>query len=86
MKKGRETKFKELVSETRTLIFYESPYRVVKTLEQMLQFFGDRKASVSRELTKKFEETARGNLSELILHFKKKEPKGEFVIVVEGNQ
>ena len=86
VKKGRETKFKELVSETRTLIFYESPYRVVKTLEQMLQFFGDRKASVSRELSKKFEETARGNLSELILRFKKKEPKGEFVIVVEGNQ
>ncbi len=86
VKKGRETKFKELKDESRTLIFYESPYRVVKTLEQMLQFFGDRKASVSRELSKKFEETARGNLSALILHFKKKEPKGEFVIVVEGNQ
>ncbi len=84
VKKGRETKFKELLSETRTMIFYESPHRVVKTLEQMLIHFGDRKVSVSRELSKKFEETVRGTVSELIPHFQKKEPKGEFVIVVEG--
>ena len=84
VKKGRETKFKELSTEKRTLIFYESPFRVLKTLEQMLQFFGDRNASVSREISKKFEETKRGTISELIAAFKSKEPKGEFVIVVSG--
>lgn len=85
VKKGRETKFKELQSETRTLIFYESPFRILKTLEQMQKFFGERKASVSREISKKFEETVRGTFAHLIEHFKLKEPKGEFVIIVEGN-
>ncbi len=84
LKKGRETKIKQLSEEARTFILYESPYRVVKCLEQLLKFCGDRKASVSRELSKKFEETKRGSVSELILHFKNKAPKGEFVIVCEG--
>lgn len=81
-KKGRETKLKSLVSEKRTIILYEAPQRVAKTLEQLLAHLGDRQASVSRELSKKFEETVRGKLSALILHFSQKEPKGEFVIVV----
>lgn len=84
-KKGRQTKFKELAAEERTMIFYESPFRIVKTLEQMAEYWGaDRKASVSREISKKFEETVRGTLSELIVHFTENPPKGEFVMVVEG--
>lgn len=84
-KKGRLTKLKSLSQESKTMIFYESPYRVLKTLEQLAQYLGsERKASVSRELSKKFEETVRGNLEHLISHFKVKEPKGEFVIIVEG--
>ena len=84
-KKGRQTKFKELAVEERTMIFYESPFRIVKTLEQMAEYWGaERKASVSREISKKFEETVRGTLSELIVHFKENPPKGEFVMVVEG--
>ncbi|MBK6732439.1 MAG: 16S rRNA (cytidine(1402)-2'-O)-methyltransferase [Bacteroidetes bacterium] len=84
IKKGRETKLKEIATEKRTIILYESPYRIVKTLQQLLEFTGDRKISVSRELSKKFEETVRGNISEVILHFTIKAPKGEFVIVLEG--
>lgn len=84
-KKGRVKKLHALKEETRTLIFYESPYRILKTLEQIKEIFGsDRKASVSRELTKLYEETIRGSLSELINHFKQKEAKGEIVLVVEG--
>jgi len=84
-KKGRQTKFKELAVEERTMIFYESPFRIVKTLEQMAEYWGaDRKASVSREISKKFEETVRGTLTELIVHFTENPPKGEFVMVVEG--
>jgi len=84
-KKGRATLLKQLSDETRTMIFYESPYRVVKTLTQFSEHFGkQRKASVSRELTKKFEETVNGTLEELIAHFSAKEPKGEFVMVVSG--
>ena len=67
------------------MIFYESPYRVVKTLTQFAEFFGaDREVSVSRELTKKFEQTVRGTIAEVIEHFKNNEPKGEFVIVLAG--
>jgi len=84
VKKGRETKLKSLIAEPRTMIIYESPYRLVKSLEQLMQFLGDRKASVSRELSKKFEETVRGNISDILNHFKNKTPKGEFVIVVAG--
>lgn len=84
-KKGRQTKFKELAVEERTMIFYESPFRIIKTLEQMAEYWGaERKASVSREISKKFEETVRGTLTELIVHFTENPPKGEFVMVVEG--
>jgi 16S rRNA (cytidine1402-2'-O)-methyltransferase len=84
-KKGRQTKIKSLVNEHRTMIFYESPHRLVKALEQFAEYFGaERKASVSRELTKMFEENKRGTLRELIDYFKSKTVKGEIVIVVEG--
>lgn len=84
-KKGRQTRLKELSEESRTMVFYESPYRVVKTLTQLSEFLGaSRNASVSREISKMFEETVRGTLSELITHFTANEPKGEFVIIVEG--
>lgn len=84
-KKGRQTRLKELSEETRTMVFYESPYRVVKTLTQLCEYLGEgRSASVSREISKMFEETKRGTLLELISYFKLNEPKGEFVIVVEG--
>ena len=84
-KKGRQTKLKALSSDPRTIIFYESPYRVLKTLTQLAEFFGEeRKASVSREISKIYEETVRGTLAELIIHFTQNPPKGEFVIIVAG--
>ena len=84
-KKGRQTKLTELAEQNATMIFYESPYRVLKTLTQFAEFFGaDRQASVSREISKKFEETVRGTLTELVEHFTQHPPKGEFVIVVKG--
>ena len=84
-KKGRQTRLKELAEETRTMVFYESPYRVVKTLTQLAEYLGnDRPASVSRELSKFYAETVRGTLAELVTYFSKNEPKGEFVIVVGG--
>ena len=84
-KKGRMKRLQELSIESRTVIFYESPYRVVKCLEQIAETFGaERRVAVVREITKKFEETVRGTVSEAIVHFKEHEPKGEFVIVVEG--
>jgi 16S rRNA (cytidine1402-2'-O)-methyltransferase len=84
-KKGRQKKIKELMTEPRTMIFYESPYRLMKTLEQFAEFLGpDRKASVSRELSKMFEENKRGTLTELIEYFGSKTIKGEIVIVLEG--
>ena len=83
-KKGRQTKLLALKNEERTLVFYESPHRLLKTLTQFATFFGDeRRASVSRELTKIYEETIRGTLKELIEHFSKTKPKGELVIVLE---
>ena len=86
-KKGRKTRFKIWSEETRTIVFYESPHKIVKTLSQLQEFVGgDRRMSVSRELSKKFEETVRGTVNELILHFSKKAPKGEFVIVLEGKK
>ena len=85
-KKGRQSKLIKLQNEDRTMIFYESPYRLLKTLEQFQEFFGaERQASVSRELTKLYEETVRGSLQELINHFLAKPVKGEIVIVVKGN-
>lgn len=84
-KKGRNKHFQSLVEESRTMIFYESPYRVVKTLTQFAEFFGaEREVSVSRELTKKFEQTVRGTVAEVVEYFKNNEPKGEFVIVLAG--
>lgn len=84
-KKGRTKRLEELKAESRSIIFYESPFRVVKCLEQLAEVFGnDRKVSVSRELTKKFEQTVRGTLVEVADHFREHEPKGEFVIVVAG--
>ncbi len=84
-KKGRATRIKELSEESRTIVLYESPYRLVKCLTQLSDVFGDeREASVSREISKMFEETVRGTLAELIAHFTEKEPKGEIVIVVAG--
>ena len=85
LKKGRHTALTQLATEERTLIFYESPMRLVKTLEDFIQYFGsDRNCSVSRELTKMFEENARGTLQEVHDYFKQKTVKGEIVIVVEG--
>lgn len=84
-KKGRTTRMKALASETRTMVFYESPFRLVKTLTQLSEFFGgDRKASVSREISKFFEETRRGSLDELAQYFNQTQPKGEIVIIVAG--
>jgi 16S rRNA (cytidine1402-2'-O)-methyltransferase len=86
-KKGRQTLLKQLAVEERTMIFYESPMRLVKTLEEMGGYFGvDRRCCVSRELTKMFEENRRGSLAEVCAYYKEKGVKGEIVIVVEGKQ
>ena len=83
-KKGRQTKLKEIALESRTIILYESPFRVLKLLEELQLHIGnERKISTSREISKMFEETNRGTAAELIEHFKKKAPKGEFVVVIE---
>ncbi|MBU1820136.1 MAG: 16S rRNA (cytidine(1402)-2'-O)-methyltransferase [Bacteroidetes bacterium] len=84
-KKGRQTRLKELAEETRTMVFYESPHRLLKSLEQFAEYFGpDRPASVARELTKLYEENVRGTLQEIITYFAEKSIKGEIVIVVGG--
>lgn len=86
-KKGRQTLLKKLAEEERTMILYESPLRLVKTLEELAGYFGaERQASVSRELTKMFEETARGSLQELAAHFSTKPVKGEIVLVIAGRE
>lgn len=85
-KKGRQTRMKALAEEERTLVFYESPHRLLKTLEQLQDIFGDREAAIAREISKLYEETVRGKLSELILHFQAHAIKGEFVLVVEGKK
>ncbi|MEK6783014.1 MAG: 16S rRNA (cytidine(1402)-2'-O)-methyltransferase [Bacteroidota bacterium] len=86
-KKGRQTLIKKLAEEERTIIVYESPHRLVKVLEQMIEFMGpDRLVSVSRELTKIYEETFTGTLSEVHQHFSQKEVKGEIVIVIDGKR
>jgi 16S rRNA (cytidine1402-2'-O)-methyltransferase len=86
-KKGRQTALKRLAEEERTIILYESPHRLVKTLEQMVEFFGEaRLVSVSRELTKLYEETFTGSLLEVTTHFKSKEVKGEIVLVIDGKK
>jgi 16S rRNA (cytidine1402-2'-O)-methyltransferase len=84
-KKGRQTRIKNLAELTHTMIIYESPFRLVKTLEQLAEFIGnDRRASVSREISKLHEETKRGTLAELAAHYKQTPPKGEIVLIVEG--
>ena len=85
VKKGRQTRLQELSTETRTMVFYESPYRLVKTLDQLAQFFGaDRECSVAREISKLHEEHRRGSLSEVADWYRAHEPKGEIVLVVAG--
>lgn len=87
VKKGRQTRLAFLAEETRTIIFYESPHKLLKTLTSFAEFFGaDRPISVSRELTKLYEETLRGTVAEMIEHFTNKPPKGEFVVVVGGKK
>ena len=85
VKKGRQTRLLLLAEETRTIIFYESPHKLVKTLGHFVEYFGvDRQVSVSRELTKMFEETIRGTATEVLAHYTAKPPKGEIVVVVDG--
>ncbi|MGO4912366.1 16S rRNA (cytidine(1402)-2'-O)-methyltransferase [Leeuwenhoekiella sp. W20_SRS_FM14] len=85
VKKGRQTRFKILAEEERTIILYESPHKLVKTLAHMVEYFGaDRKISVSREISKLHEETVRGSAEEVLKHFEAKPPKGELVVVVAG--
>ncbi|MGY5846044.1 16S rRNA (cytidine(1402)-2'-O)-methyltransferase [Salegentibacter sp. HM20] len=85
VKKGRQTRLRILSEETRTMIFYESPHKLLKTLSHFSEYYGeDRQVSVSREITKLHEETVRGNLSEVIQHYTQKPPKGEIVIIVKG--
>ena len=85
VRKGRQTRLKLLSEEERTIVFYESPHRIVKTLSLFCEFFGeDRKVSVSREISKMFEETKRGSAKEVMEYFEQKKPKGEFVIILEG--
>ena len=86
-KKGRQTMLKKLAEEDRTMIIYESPHRLLKTLQEFVQYFGaDRQCCVSRELSKMFEENAHGTLQELVEHFQKKDVKGEIVIVLAGKE
>ena len=84
-KKGRQTRLKALAEEHRTMVFYESPHRLLKTLTQFAEYFGaERQVTVSREISKLHEETVRGSLAELIEHFTATEPRGEIVIVLAG--
>ena len=86
-KKGRNTRLLKLAEEDRTMVFYESPHRLIKTLTQLGEFCGeDRSISVSRELSKKFEETIRGSIPEVIAHFQQHPPKGELVLVLQGKK
>lgn len=85
VKKGRQTRLKILAEETRTMIFYESPHKLIKTLGNFMDYFGEnRKVSVSREITKMHEETVRGTAAEVLQHYIERPPKGEIVIIVEG--
>ncbi len=87
IKKGRQTLFKQLAEEERTIILYESPHRLVKTLQELATYLGaDRQAAVARELTKMFEETRKGTLAELAKHYEATPPKGEIVIVISGKE
>lgn len=84
-KKGRQTRFKELEEETRSIVLYESPHRIIKTLEQIIEFWGeDRAVAACREISKLHEEIVRGTCKEVLEHFRKKEPRGEFVLIIAG--
>jgi 16S rRNA (cytidine1402-2'-O)-methyltransferase len=85
-KKGRKTKLESLRTETRTIILYESPHRILKTLAEISSYFGDRQVVVARELTKKFEEMWRGSAANALQYFSSKSPKGEFVLIIEGSK
>ncbi len=84
VKKGRRTRLTELATEERTIVLYESPHRIERTVRELLEHLGDRRVVLARELTKKFEEIYRGRLSEAVVHLEKKSPRGEFVVIVEG--
>jgi 16S rRNA (cytidine1402-2'-O)-methyltransferase len=84
LKKGRKTKFETLKTESRTIIFYESPHRIIKTLREVHEYFGNRKVVVARELTKKFEEIVRGPIQSVLSELDQKEPRGEYVVIIEG--
>ena len=86
VKKGRQTMLKRLAKEERTLILYESPHKILRTLADIQEYFGDRRVAVARELTKKFEEVLRGRVSSVLEHFSSRNIKGEFVIVIEGKE
>lgn len=87
IKKGRQSRLKLLAEEKRTMVFYESPHRILKTLHQFEAYFGaERQVALSREISKMYEETIRGNIAELISHFEVNKPKGEFVIVIAGKK
>lgn len=87
VKKGRQTRLKSLADEKRTMIFYESPHRILKTIDEFIQIFGpERQASISREISKMYEETVRGTLEEIKQHFESNPIKGEFVCCVEGHE
>ncbi|MGD0591833.1 MAG: 16S rRNA (cytidine(1402)-2'-O)-methyltransferase [Bacteroidota bacterium] len=86
LKKGRKTKFESLKSESRTIILYEAPHRILKTLADVVAFFGNRRIVVARELTKKFEEIVRGNAEFVLAQLEKKTPRGEYVVIIEGNE
>jgi 16S rRNA (cytidine1402-2'-O)-methyltransferase len=84
LKKGRKTKFESMKSESRTIVLYESPHRILKTLSEIHLYFGNRKVVVARELTKKFEEIVRGPIYYVLSELEKKEPRGEYVVIIEG--
>jgi 16S rRNA (cytidine1402-2'-O)-methyltransferase len=85
LKKGRKTKFESLKSESRTIIIYESPHRIIKTLTDIQTYLGARDVVVARELTKKFEEIVRGSVQSVLAEIEKKTPRGEYVVIIEGN-
>ena len=85
-KKGRQTRLLALKDETRTIIFYESPHRIIKTLTQIQEFIGERNVAVVREISKVYQEVVRGSIPTVIEHFQKKQPKGEFVLLVAGKE
>ena len=86
-KKGRQTRIKQLAEDPRTVVFYESPHKLVKTLSQLAEYFGEaRPASISREISKLHEETIRGSLSELVAYFEENSPRGEFVLIIGGKK